>query len=83
MVQKSIKIVEGVSKAGNSYKALDIKVGDYEGRLFPTRFEMNYLTRVLTGGSQETASQPPTVAEAVDAEKAADFLNDETDPSII
>lgn len=43
------KIVTGTSKkTGRQYKCIEVKVGAYAGRLFPTPAEVAYLEMYLT-----------------------------------
>lgn len=42
-----IETVEGISKAGNPYKALEIHVGEYTARVFPTKIELMYIEHIL------------------------------------
>lgn len=42
-MKPSIKIKTGKSKKGNEYSYLEIKIGAYEGRLFPTPGELELL----------------------------------------
>lgn len=43
------KIVEATSKkTGKPYKCIEVKVGAYSGRLFPTPAEVAYLEMYLT-----------------------------------
>lgn len=44
----SVEIIEGVSKAGNAYKCLEIQVGDlYKARVFPTPVEIAYIEHII------------------------------------
>lgn len=44
----SIQIVEGISKkTKNPYKCLEIQVGDYSARVFPTKIELLYIESIL------------------------------------
>lgn len=42
-----VELISGTSKAGKPYKALQVIVGEYEVRVFPTKFELKYLETVL------------------------------------
>lgn len=51
------KIVESTSKkTGKPYKCIQVKVGVYEGRLFPTPAEVAYLEKYLTEKAHEDFS---------------------------
>ena len=43
----NVSILSGKSKKGNDFQALKVKVGEYEGLLFPTKIEMLYLKNFL------------------------------------
>lgn len=44
----NIKIVNGISqKSGNPYEALEVRIGEYTARLFPTKIEMLYIKQQL------------------------------------
>lgn len=38
-----VKVINGISKSGKNYSALQVTIGEYEARLFPTRAEMAYI----------------------------------------
>lgn len=42
-MKPSIKIMTGKSKKGNDYQFLQVKIGAYEGRLFPTPGELELI----------------------------------------
>lgn len=42
-----VELISVTSKAGKPYKALQVTVGEYEVRVFPTKFELKYLETVL------------------------------------
>ena len=42
-----VKIINGTSKKGNSYSAIKVTVGEYEGMLFPTKAEIAYIKDYL------------------------------------
>lgn len=41
------EIYKGTSKKGKEYEALKIKIGEYQGFLFPSKIEMMYIKTVL------------------------------------
>lgn len=41
------EIYKGTSKKGKEYEALRIKIGEYQGMLFPTKIEMMYIKQFL------------------------------------
>lgn len=44
----TIQIVEGISKkTKNPYKCLEVRVGEYSARIFPTKIELLYLENIL------------------------------------
>lgn len=43
----SVEIIDGVSKKGKAYQCLQLTIGEYETRIFPTKFEMKYIQGVL------------------------------------
>lgn len=44
----TIQIIEGISKkTKNPYKALEVRVGEYSARIFPTKIELLYLENIL------------------------------------
>lgn len=44
----TIQIVEGISKkTKNAYKCLEVRVGEYSARIFPTKIELLYLENIL------------------------------------
>lgn len=43
-----VEIIEGVSKAGNPYKCLEVQIGDlYKARVFPTPVEIAYIEHII------------------------------------
>ena len=43
----NVSILTGKSKKGNEFQALKVRVGEYEGLLFPTKIELLYLKNLL------------------------------------
>lgn len=42
-MKPKVQIKTGTSKKGNLYKYILVSIGDYEGRLFPTKGEIAYM----------------------------------------
>ena len=42
-MKPTVQIKTATSKKGNQYKYILVKIGDYEGRLFPTKGEIAYM----------------------------------------
>lgn len=42
-----VKIVKGTSKAGREYECIQVKIGEYETRVFPSRAEIAYIKGLL------------------------------------
>lgn len=58
------KIVTGKSqKTGKEYKCIEVKVGAYTGRLFPTPAEIAYLEMYLQKQAHEDFISPLTAEE--------------------
>lgn len=49
----NVTIFKGKSKKGNQFEALRVKVGDYEGLLFPTKIELLYIKNQLKNNAHE------------------------------
>lgn len=43
----SLAIKQGISKAGKDYNYLEVKIGEYSARLFPTPIEQKYIANIL------------------------------------
>lgn len=46
-MQPSIKIITAKSKKGNDYTCLQVKIGEYEARLFPSKCECAYIKSLI------------------------------------
>ena len=46
-VMPTVELVKGRSKAGKDYTAVKVCIGEYETLIFPTKFELKYITSVL------------------------------------
>lgn len=48
-----VKVVNGTSKNGKSYSAIQVTIGEYEARLFPSRAEMAYIKSYISEKSHK------------------------------
>lgn len=56
-MKPTVQIKTAVSKKGNQYKYILVTIGDYEGRLFPTKGEIAYMELL----AKQTQAQTETV----------------------
>lgn len=54
----NLRVVSGVGKTSKKeYEALEVKIGEYSARLFPTKIEILYIKNILKKQAQEEFQQ--------------------------
>lgn len=56
-----VKVINGTSKSGKSYKCLEVQIGVYKGRFFPSPAELAYIeSQLATKAYQEFINDEDT-----------------------
>lgn len=55
-MKPTVQIKTAVSKKGIQYKFIQVNIGDYEGRLYPTKGEIAYMELLAEKSKAETVT---------------------------